>query len=173
MCLPSCFSCVRLSATPWTAACQVPLSMGFPRQEQWIGLPFLSTRDLPNPGIQPVSLMSPALAGGFFTTSATWEGPIKNTKIQSFGLCGRGQGWDDLGEWHWNMYIIICETNRQSRFDAWYRMLGAGALGWPRGMLWGGTWEGDSGWGTRVHPWQIHVDVWQNQYNIVISLQLK
>ena len=32
---------------------------------------------------------------------------------------------------------------------------------------WGGRWEGGSGWGTRVHPWQIHVDVWQNQYNIV------
>ena len=44
----------------------------------------------------------------------------------------------DLGEWHWNMYKI-CETNRQSRFDAWYRALGAGALGWPRGMGWGGT----------------------------------
>ena len=86
---------------------------------------------------------------------------------QSFGLCGRGQGWDGLGEWHWNMYIIICETNRQSRFDAWYRVLGAGALGWPRGMERGGRWEGGSGWRTRVHPWRIHVNVWQNQYNIV------
>ena len=86
---------------------------------------------------------------------------------QSYGLCGSGRGWDDLGEWHWNMYNIICEMNRNSRFDAWYRMLGAGALGWPRGMGWGGRWEGDSGWGTCVHPWRIHVDVWQNQYNIV------
>ena len=73
----------------------------------------------------------------------------------------------DLGEWQWNMYNIIYETNRQSRFDAWYRMLGAGALGWPRGIVWWGRWEGGSGWGTRVHPWRIHVDVWQNQYNIV------
>ena len=48
---------------------------------------------------------------------------------QSFGLCGRGQGWDDLGEWHRNMYNIICERNLQSRFDAGYWMLGAGALG--------------------------------------------
>ena len=86
---------------------------------------------------------------------------------QSFGLCGRGRGWDDLGEWHWNMYNIICETNHQSRFDAWFRMLRAGALGWPRGMGWGERWEGGSGWGTRVNPWQIHVDVRQNQYNIV------
>ena len=86
---------------------------------------------------------------------------------QSFGLCGRGKGWDDLGEWHWNMYIIIYETNLQPRFDAWYRKLGAGALGWPRGMGWGGRREGGSGWGTHVHPWRIHVNVWQNQYNIV------
>ena len=45
---------------------------------------------------------------------------------QSFGLCGKGWGWDDLGEWHWNMYNIIYETNHQSRLDAWYWMLGAG-----------------------------------------------
>ena len=91
---------------------------------------------------------------------------------QSFGLRGRGRGWDDLGEWHWNMYNIIYETNRQSRFDAWYWMLGAGALGRPRGMVRGERRERGSGWGTCVYLWQIHVDVWQNQYNIVINLQL-
>ena len=46
-------------------------------------------------------------------------------------------------------------------------MLGAGALGRPRGMVPAGRTEGVSGWGTRVHPWWIHVDVWQNQYNIL------
>ena len=46
---------------------------------------------------------------------------------QSFGLCGRGRGWDDLGEWQLNMYIIY-EMSRQSRFDAQYWKLGAGAL---------------------------------------------
>ena len=86
---------------------------------------------------------------------------------QSFGLCGRGRGWDDLGEWHWNMYSIIYETSRQSRFNAWYWMLGAGALGWPRRMVWGGRREEGSVWGTHVYLWQIHFDVWQNQYNIV------
>ena len=86
---------------------------------------------------------------------------------QSFGLCGRGRGWDDLGEWHWNMYNIIYETSRQSKFDARYWMLGAGALGRPRGMVWGGMWEEGSGWGTHVYLWQIHFDIWQNQYNIV------
>ena len=86
---------------------------------------------------------------------------------QSFGLCGRERGWDDLGEWHWNMYNIIYEMSRQSRFDAWCWMLGAGALGRPRGMVWGGRREESSGWGTHVYLWWIHFDIWQNQYNIV------
>ena len=86
---------------------------------------------------------------------------------QSFGLCGRGRGWDDFGEWHWNMYNIIYETSRQSRFNARYWMLGAGALGRPRGMVWGGRREEGSGWGTHVCLWWIHFDIWQNQYNIV------
>ena len=47
--------------------------MGFSWQEFWSGLPFPSPGDLPNPGIKPASPLSPALAGGFFTTSATWE----------------------------------------------------------------------------------------------------
>ena len=59
---------VRLLATPWTAAYQAPLSMGFPSQGYWSRLPFLSPGDLPDPGIQLSSLASPALAGGFFTT---------------------------------------------------------------------------------------------------------
>ena len=65
------------------------------------------------------------------------------------------------------MYNIIYETSHQSRFDAWYWMLGAGALRWPRGMVRGGKREEGSGWGTRVYLWQIHVDIQQNQYNIV------
>ena len=40
------------------------------------------------------------------------------------------------------------------------KVLGAGALGWPRGIGWGGRWEGGSGWGTHVNPWLIHVNVW-------------
>ena len=65
------------------------------------------------------------------------------------------------------MYNIIYETSRQSRFNALYWMLGAGALGRPRGMVWGGRREEGSGWGTRVYLWQIHVDIWQNQYNVL------
>ena len=78
--------------------------------------------------------------------------------------------WENIIE----TYIIICETDCQSRFDAWDRVLRAGALGWPRGMRWGGRWEWGSGWGTHVHPWLIHVNVWQKplQYCKVISCQL-
>ena len=68
---------------------------------------------------------------------------------ESYGLCGRGRGWGDFGEWHWNMYNIMYETSRQSRFKAQYWMLGAGALGQPRGRVWGGRWEEGSGWGTQ------------------------
>ena len=67
------FSHVQLFVTLWTVAYQAPLFMGFSRQECWSGLPFPTPRDLSNPGIEPVSLMSPALAGGFFTTSAPWD----------------------------------------------------------------------------------------------------
>ena len=57
---------------PWTVALQDPLSLGFSRQEYWSGLPFPPPGGLPNPGIKPTSLVSPTLAGGFFTTSDTW-----------------------------------------------------------------------------------------------------
>ena len=75
-CVHSCFSCARLSVTLWTIAHQVPLSMGLSRHEYWSGLPCPPPRDLPNPEIKPVSLTSPALTGGFLTTSAPWEAPL-------------------------------------------------------------------------------------------------
>ena len=67
------FSHVQLFETLWTIAHQVPLSMRFSRQEYWSGLPCPPPGDLSRPGIESQSLMSPALAGRFFTTSATWE----------------------------------------------------------------------------------------------------
>ena len=63
---------------------------------------------------------------------------------------------------HWRLMLWILVGKKK-----WYRIFGAGALGWPRGMGWGGRWEGGSGWGTHVHSWRIQVNVWQNQYNIV------
>ena len=59
---------VQLLWTSWTVAHHVPLSMGFPRQEYWSGLPFPLPGDLPDQGIEPSSPASPALSGRFFTT---------------------------------------------------------------------------------------------------------
>ena len=59
---------VRLFATLWTAACRLLSPWDFFKQEYWGGLPFPTPGNLPNPGIEPVSLVSPAMAGRFFTT---------------------------------------------------------------------------------------------------------
>ena len=74
---------VRLFCNPYTEAHQAPLSTGFSRQEQWSGLPFPSPGDLPDPGIEPVS---PALAGGFFTTEAPRKPEIMEYKRQRHWL---------------------------------------------------------------------------------------
>ena len=66
-------SVVSDSVMPWTVARQAPVSMGFSRQENWSGLPCPPPGDLPNPAMEHMSLTSPAVAGGLFTTSATWE----------------------------------------------------------------------------------------------------
>ena len=66
-------SYVRLFETPWTAAHQAPLSVEFSRQEYWSGLPFPTPGDLPDPENEPKSVVSPALAGRLFATTATWE----------------------------------------------------------------------------------------------------
>ena len=67
MCAQS-LSCVQLFSALWTVACQAPLSMEFSRQEYWSGLPYPTPGNLPDPGIEPRSLVSPALTGGLFTT---------------------------------------------------------------------------------------------------------
>ena len=64
---------IWLFATLWTIAHQAPLFVEFSRQEYWSGLPFSSPGDLPDPGIEPVSPASPALAGEFFTTAPPWS----------------------------------------------------------------------------------------------------
>ena len=91
---PSLSVCMRakslhscLTATPWTVAHQAPLSMGFSRLEYWSGFPFPSPGDLPNSGIKAVFFMSPALAGGFFTTSTTCEGPLSVCVYVNFFVC--------------------------------------------------------------------------------------
>ena len=71
-------SCVQLFAIPWTVASWAPLSMGFPGQEYWSGLPFPLPGDLPDPGIESASLASPALASGFFTTRPPNKGYLSH-----------------------------------------------------------------------------------------------
>ena len=70
------FNRVLLFATLWTVARQAPLSMEFSRQESWSGLPCPPPGDLPEPGIEPVSLKPPVLASRFFTISGTLETPF-------------------------------------------------------------------------------------------------
>ena len=65
---------MSLFVAPWTVAHQAPLE--FSGQEYYSGVPFPTPGDLPDPGIEPVSLVFPALAGGFFSTIATWEAPF-------------------------------------------------------------------------------------------------
>ena len=75
---------------------------------------------------------------------------------------GEGEGgkiWENGIE---TCILSMYETSRQSRFDARYWMLGAGALGRPRGMVWGGRREEGSGWGAWPYLWRTHLDVWQN-----------
>ena len=73
-------------------------------------------------------------------------------------------------------YIVILLYPIPQSVQVWCMKQGlrAGALGWPRGLGWGGRWEGGSGWGTHVNPWLIHTNIWQKplQYCKVISLQL-
>ena len=91
-CLLSCFTGVWLFAALWTVARQATL--GFPRQKYWrAGLLCPPPGNLPDPGIEPKSLLFSALAGGFFSTSATWETPtsvwpVSNSQYQtSFAFC--------------------------------------------------------------------------------------
>ena len=81
----SVLSHIQLFSTPWTVACQAPLSMGFSRQEYWSWLPFPAPGHLPHPGIEPVF---PALAGRFFTTAP--PGPQKSPKANT--VTGKDEG---------------------------------------------------------------------------------
>ena len=72
-------ACAQLGPTlcdRMVCSCQTPLSMGFSRQQYWNGLPFPLPRDLPDPGIEPLSPVSPVLAGEFFTTEPLGNPPV-------------------------------------------------------------------------------------------------
>ena len=80
------FSHVLFFATLWTVVCQAPLSMGFSKQAHWSGLPCPPPGDLSDPGIEPATLTSPALAGGFVTTRVSWEALQRLYIISKFFL---------------------------------------------------------------------------------------
>ena len=86
VCMLSFFSHVQLFVTLWTVAHQAPLFIGFSRQECWGGLPCPASGDLPNPGIKLISFMFPALEGGFFTASATWEAQLSVPVLHTTGV---------------------------------------------------------------------------------------
>ena len=124
-------SFVWLFVTPWTVAFQAPLSMGFSRQTYWSGFPFPSPVDHPVPGIEPTSLMSPALADELFTSIATRKAQNKKS--------GQRAIWLYLGLWGcWlqvkgrlnNRRSTLCPSSRgASRETEWHW---GGELG-PRG----------------------------------------
>ena len=94
MCVCACvLTLVQLFAIPWTVAHQASLSMGFPRQEYWSGLPFSTPEDLPNPGIEPASFLSPALQADALTSEPPGK-PIVNKKtFISLNLCVASSVW--------------------------------------------------------------------------------
>ena len=96
---------VWLFATPRTVACQGPLSMGFSRQEYWRGLPFPTSGDLLQPGIEPISRGSPTLAGGCFTTVHLWTPP-------------RAQRMSLQAEWasEWSR-LVVSDSLRPQRLE--------------------------------------------------------
>ena len=104
------FSRVQLFATLWTIALQAPLSMEFSRQEYCSGLPCPPPGDLPNPGIELASLPSPALAGRFFTASATWEvhSSVSITSFKKMLL------WLKMTECYWKCRSAFWEAREQN-----------------------------------------------------------
>ena len=97
---------------------------------------------------------------------------VKNGLLDSVGKGEGGMIWEKSPETR-----ILSYVKQIASPGSMHKMGCSGlvALGWPWGMGWGGRWEEGSGWGTRVHPWLIHVDVLQKppQYCKAISLQIK
>ena len=141
MCVCACSS-VWFFVTPWTEAHQAPLSMGFPRQEYWSGLPFPSLGDLPDPEIEPAS---PALTGGFFYRWATREGLQKNIDMIS-------------GLRHLASIKKFKQTNKpKAKFDNWLGIL-SGRPGPTNTVFWQDSIFCE---GAKVNdPWNSNLD-WQ------------
>ena len=126
------FSRVWLFGTLWTAAHHTPQSMGFSRKEYCSGLPWPSPGDLPNPGIEPASLVSPALAGGFFTTSATnvlvklghFSSPAYG-HVWGFGIvcvcvCMCARAWNSFSTALWSYQTTPLIVSQKSNTAYWF-----------------------------------------------------
>ena len=110
----------------WTVARQAPLSMGFSRQEYWSGLLCPPPGDLPDPGTEPTSLTSPALAGRYFTTSVTWEALKKVCENTYLGpprkkLCIRSEFSGEKVEEEacslWDVSLILYDLSGKAQFS--------------------------------------------------------
>ena len=117
---------VQLFVIPWSITRQVPLSIELSRQEYWSRLPFPSPGDLPNPGIKPTSLASPALTGVFFTTAP----PEKPTHRQTYLNARRTKTW--------RRWMKCCglrsNTDRVGR-EGLSNMIRSLVLGWLKGSF--------------------------------------
>ena len=134
----NCFSCVQFFATSWTVARQAPLSMGFSKQEYWSELPCPPPGNLQNPGIKPSSLVSPALAGGFFPTvppgkplnSASFHrylaiNPHTNVSIsRNKGSTALGSPWKGLHQ----VFLITWMAAKLQALETWTHI---SQLKWP------------------------------------------
>ena len=114
--------CVRLFVTLWAVAHQATLSVGFPRLEYWSGLPLLPPGDLPNPGIEPESLASPALAGRFFSTVPPgWCSHLQGRSwTWRWSLC-QTDGWREAAASHREPSSVLCDDLEGWEGSSWGR----------------------------------------------------
>ena len=101
----------------WTVPLQIPLSMGFSRQQYWNGWPCPPPGDLPDPGIKPTFLTSAALASGFFSTSTTWEA-LPSVQLSSFQSLSRVRLF--ATPWTAALHALLCmEFSRREYWSGW------------------------------------------------------
>ena len=125
--------CSVAPCNPWTLACQAPLPMEFSRQEFWGGVPLPTLWDLPNSGIEPASLVPPALAGRFFTTDPVLEVTAKETMIAEERKIGTNYYRIHRGSHCWSKvacsgsldFLKVAEVNRDGEYEIFPRRSGA------------------------------------------------
>ena len=157
-------SCLQLFETPWTVPHQAPLSMGFPRQEYWSGLPFLPPGDLPDPGNEP---MSPGLAGRFFTTEPTvnpfqWPSPCHNSPFSLFRC-----------RWCFTRDTRVTNSRSSDREESWAIPRLQRAMSWSRSLKARGEKPQPWSWQRNEdRPHQLHKSVIINMGKNVSTWQL-